>query len=178
MKSRFAWIFLTSTALIPVVIACGGGAHETPNTPLLDAIDQQNVEVVEQHMEAGTDPNQAFIPKGFPFAGASALQLAILKGNRDVVRLLVDNGADIEIKAQDDFGGTPLHWAAFWASRDMTEVLVNAGADVNSTDNFGSTPLDAAGAENPFVDQRSQTYIQDRAYIKEFLRSRGGKTKE
>ena len=74
--------------------------------PLLDAIDQDNADVVREHMEFGTDPNETFIPPGIPFAGASALHLAVLKDNREIAQVLLDNGADIDIRARDRVQGT------------------------------------------------------------------------
>lgn len=63
-------------------------------------------------MEYGTYPNRVFIPKGYPFAGASAVHQAALENNAEVVRLLLKNGANIEIISKDEFQGTPLMWAA------------------------------------------------------------------
>ena len=85
-----------------------------PSINLLDAIGQQNLDAVKQHMDYGTDPNQLFIPEGYPFPGASPLHLAILTGNEEIVRLLIDNGAEKEIQAKNQEGGTPLHWAAYF----------------------------------------------------------------
>ena len=91
-------IAVTSVVLAVLLtsFACG---PTPPALPLLDAIDQDNAEVVRDHMESGTDPNKTFIPSGIPFAGASALHLAALKDNREIVQLLLDNGADIDIRA-------------------------------------------------------------------------------
>ncbi|MDP7628855.1 MAG: ankyrin repeat domain-containing protein [SAR202 cluster bacterium] len=141
---------------------------------LLDAIHQENAGAVKQYIQVGADVNATFISDGLPFAGASALHLATLKRSEEIVRLLLNGGADIDIRAKDDFGGTPLHWAVFWAFDDMTELLVDAGADVNSQDNFSLTPLDTVGAENPFSDQEGKIFAQNRSAIKEFLRVKGG----
>ncbi len=43
--------------------------------------------------------------------------------------------------ARDDDGATPLHHAAFHARRDLVELLLAAGADINARDHkFGATP--------------------------------------
>ena len=98
-------------ALMAVLIACG---PEPPSVNLLQAIDQENTKLVRDHMEHGTDPDETFIPIGFPFAGASALHLAVLKDNEEIVVILLESGANIDVKARETFQGSPLDWAAYW----------------------------------------------------------------
>ena len=136
--------------------ACGGPDATSPpeekvqpDITLLQAIEFENVQIVRQHMDYGTDPNVVYIPEGFPFAGASALHLAVLKDNGEIVKLLLENGADIEIKAKDEFKSTPLMWAAFWGLYEMAKLLLEEGADVNAPDVNGNTPLVWASVQNP-----------------------------
>jgi ankyrin repeat protein len=57
---------------------------------------------------------------------------AVLSGNTDVVKKLLDNGADANAK---DKNGIPcLHHATFRGSADIVKILLNKGADVNSKD--------------------------------------------
>jgi ankyrin repeat protein/nucleoside phosphorylase len=74
--------------------------------------------------------------------GKTALHWAALKGNEAVVRLLVDNGADIKTKDKD--GDTVLHRAAQKGSEAMVQVLVDRGADLDVKDNDGQTALHLA----------------------------------
>ena len=124
-----------------------------PDITLLQAIEFENVEIVRQHLDYGTDPNVVYIPEGFPFAGASALHLAVLKDNGEIVKLLLDNGAKIEIKAKDEFQSTPLTWAAFWGLYDMAKLLLEEGADVNAPDVSGGTPLVGARCAEPICGE-------------------------
>ena len=171
---------------VSALVACGGSGETPteeekipPDITLLQSIEFENVEMVRRHIEYGTDPNKVYIPEGFPFAGASALHLAVLKDNGEVVRLLLHNGADIEIKAKDAFGGTPLMWAAFWGLYDMAKVLLEEGADVNGPDVNGATPLDGASAENPFIGKEDvDGFIENRGRVRELLRENGGRTGE
>ena len=137
-------LVLLATGL--VVISCKDSSAEisTPSVDLLTAIDKENISVIKQHIDAGTNINGYPIPKGLPFEGAEPLTLAVLKGNTEIVQLLLDNGADIEIKAKDKNGATPLHWAAFFHQEEMVSLLIKSGADVNSIDANGLTPLDSA----------------------------------
>ena len=163
---------------------CGGSdapspAEEKvqPDITLLQAIEFENVQILQQHMDYGTDPNAVYIPEGFPFAGASALHLAVLKDNGEIVKLLLENGADIEIKAKDQFQSTPLTWAAFWGLYEMAKLLLEEGADVNALDVDGNTPLVGASVQNPFVGKEEvEAFIENRAKIRELLKEHGGRT--
>ena len=45
----------------------------------------------------------------------------------DLVRLLIDGGADPDLRGSD--GNTPLHLAAHWENSDIVESLLERGAD-------------------------------------------------
>ena len=47
---------------------------------------------------------------------------------------------------KDEGGFTPLHWAASSGHKDVAELLLAHGADVNAKNNNGSTPLHFAAA--------------------------------
>ncbi|WZD65470.1 Ank protein Ank1 [Bovine papular stomatitis virus] len=59
----------------------------------------------------------------------------------EVVRLLVDAGADIG--AKDDVGRTPLHvyLSGFFVVEPVVRALIALGADANAKDAYGRTPL-------------------------------------
>ena len=159
------------------ILLAGGCGPEQPSVSLLEAIDQGDSEAVQAHMEFGTDPNETFIPPEYPFVGASALHLAVLKDDEEIVNILLDNGASIDIKARESFRGTPLDWAAFWGVKDMVVLLVEKGADINSVTVLQSTPLDAARADNPFVAaEQMEEFLENRAFVREYLAANGGKS--
>ena len=160
--------------MLLAAVACG---PKPPGMPLLDAIDQENAEVVREHMEFGTDPNETFIPPGVPFEGASALHVAVLKEDREIAQILLDNGADIDIPARDQFAGPPLEWAVFFGIKDMGVFLVESGADVNARNAIGTTPIDAADTDNSFASGEKLDQLNEgRAFLKEFLRANGAKS--
>jgi hypothetical protein len=71
----------------------------------------------------------------------SALQYAAGYGHVDVVRFLLDRGANAGMA--DDAGQTPLHWATFGPHVEVTRALIAAGAPVAARDRrFEATPLD------------------------------------
>ena len=72
--------------------------------------------------------------------GLTALHLAALHGNSEMVKLLLGFGADVN--ARDPFGLSPLHMAAQYGHVNTIEVLLANGADINAkTKDRGLTPL-------------------------------------
>src|SRR5438105_11561011 len=68
---------------------------------------------------------------------------AAMRGDRDAVRTLLKQGADVGA-AQGD-GMTALHWAAERGDNDVAEMLVYAGASVSAVTRIGQyTPLHLA----------------------------------
>tara|TARA_Y100000590_G_scaffold357984_1_gene413122 strand:+ start:148 stop:756 length:609 start_codon:yes stop_codon:yes gene_type:complete len=160
-----------------VGVSCKGSSTEisTPSVDLLTAIDKENISVIKQHIDAGTNINDYPIPKGLPFGGAEPLTLAVLKGNAEIVQLLLDNGADIEIQAKNKDGARPLHWAAFFHQQEMVSFLIESGANVNSIDSNGGTPLDTATYSKLTVLKDAQK-LENIMSIIELLIKNGGKS--
>ena len=68
-------------------------------------------------------------------------------------------------KDGDQNGATPLHEAAWRSRKEIVDLLISKGADVNDKDNEGQTPLDLA------VQHKRTDNI-------DLLRKHGGKTGE
>ena len=74
----------------------------------------------------------------------TALHCAAKEGHPDVVRVLIDAGADIDTKNN---GRSPLHCASDSGALEVVKTLVEAGAGVNVTDgNEGRTCLSLAAS--------------------------------
>jgi ankyrin repeat protein len=73
------------------------------------------------------------------------LYRAAFKGHLEVVRYLVEQGADKE-KA-DNYSRTPLHIAAGQGHADVVVCLLSHGAKLNVRDTTGRLPVDVAATE-------------------------------
>jgi hypothetical protein len=70
----------------------------------------------------------------------TALQTAAAWQSPEVVKLLIDAGADVD-KCNVDYGTPPLHLAAENGGAMIAMLLIKAGAEVNLADMEGKTPL-------------------------------------
>jgi ankyrin repeat protein len=73
--------------------------------------------------------------------GRTPLSIAAGCGNNRVVELILGPVPVINIDSIDDFDRTPLAWAAANGHVDMVELLLKEGAELNSRDSSGWTPL-------------------------------------
>jgi len=71
------------------------------------------------------------------------LHMAARRGQSDMVKLLLEHGADIE--ARNAMRRTPLH-EAVGVSVEVMEILLDWGAQVNAQDRYQMTPLNIATA--------------------------------
>jgi uncharacterized protein len=74
-----------------------------------------------------------------------ALLVAALMERKDAVKVLLDNGAEVDFRASD--GRTPLILAAGKGNKDIVELLLQAGADASLTDQAGQTAQAVAAAK-------------------------------
>ncbi len=103
----------------------------------LEACRQGRVDIVEYWVnQEGFRPNDEFI-SSLAEDTVSGLFVASLTGRNDVVKLLVEVGAQLN---QTWNGATPLFVASQNGHADLVQVLVKAGADLNQSWN-GVTPL-------------------------------------
>jgi ankyrin repeat protein len=113
-------------------------------------------------------------------AGADAqgrvypLHLAAQAGRTDMVTLLLEHGAQVEVQdAQNE--ATPLGWSAFFGRPAAAAALLNAGADPNARNVHGLTPLGCAleGVRGKWLEFSNATVEEWRATA-EVIRRHGG----
>jgi hypothetical protein len=74
--------------------------------------------------------------------GRTALHIASLKGNEDLVRLLCDLGADFDLA--DNQGNTPLHYASSWNHIPIVQLLIERGCQYTTRNNENCSASDYA----------------------------------
>ena len=76
-------------------------------------------------------------------SGRNAIEAALIwsadLGHVDVVKALIDNGADLE--ASDFYGWTPLMKATYRNNIEIVKLLVEKGANVNAKNFVGNSVL-------------------------------------
>lgn len=80
--------------------------------------------------------------------GGTPLMIASKRGHVETVRILLENGADPNIKMNPPRDprqtGTALHTAAQEANNDIVLLLIEHGAEIDSVTGYGETPLISA----------------------------------
>lgn len=95
---------------------------------------------IRAFLEADASLINSYAPDGF-----TALTLAAAFGGPEAVRVLMERGADPELKAKHSFiKVAPLHAAVFGNRTDVVAVLLEKGADPNSAQPGGFTALHGA----------------------------------
>ena len=77
--------------------------------------------------------------------GSTLLEYAVAGGDKDLVELIIDHGADLSATTR---GFTPLMSAAWHGRVAMMRIMVKNGADLNARDDYGRTALMLAVSQN------------------------------
>ena len=149
LSVRFAFVI----AMVLVGTSCQSVSADTAVSPVASieapaidihtAVVTNNVEAVKQHIAAGTDINQKD-----PLGGSSPLISAALFGRTEMARILIDAGADVDFRNNDE--STALHTAAFFCRPEIVQMLLAHGADKSIKNNYGSTAYESVAG--PFSD--------------------------
>ncbi len=107
------------------------------NQALIKAAKDGNREDVEVALNAGADSN--YVDNN----GNTPLIWAACKKNTEIVRMLIEHGAHVNIHVNhtDMYGRTALMVATGNGCIDIVRILIEAGADVHHTDDHGETSL-------------------------------------
>ncbi|CAM4502634.1 unnamed protein product [Leuciscus chuanchicus] len=102
--------------------------------------------------------------------GLSALHHAALNGNVELIALLLESQAVVDIKDQN--GMRPLHYAAWQGKCEPMKMLLKAGSSVNSQSDEGQIPLHLSSQHGHY--EGSEMLIQHQS--NPCLRDHAGKT--
>ena len=147
-------IILSACLIVMLLPSCSGNEKpvnneeissviQTPEMDIHTAVLHGNLEVVQQHIAAGTD-----LDSKEPMSGSTALISAITFNHPQIAQALIEAGANLEIQNND--GSSPLHVAAFFCRIEMVKTLLDLKVDTTKKNNFGTTALETV--RGPFAN--------------------------
>lgn len=111
-----------------------------PNVDIHTAVITGNLEMVKQHIKAGTDINQKE-----QMSGSTPLISSTTFNQPKIAKILIEANANLSIKNND--GATALHTAAFFGRIEIVQMLIDAKANKTIRNNFGATPRETVMGE-------------------------------
>lgn len=137
----------TSHGMSPVLLACYYRKPEIAATianfsnhiTLFDLCALGNLKATIRFLDQFPNAVHRFSKDGF-----TPLGMAAYFGHEEIVRLLIQKGADVNVPANNGFQVYPLHSAVSGKNYRISKILIDAGADVNVQQKAGFTPLHAA----------------------------------
>jgi uncharacterized protein len=118
---------------------------KAPEMDILTAVVSNDINVLKQHIAAGTNINEKD-----PFGGSSPLISAAVFGKPDAARILLDAGADVNFQNND--GSTALHTAAFFCRPEIVQMLLEKGADKSIKNKYNATAYESVVI--PFAEMK------------------------
>ena len=106
---------------------------------LFSLISKNNYAELENYFVQNKEKVLTFINEKDVDSGYAPLTVAVTSGNMKIVKLLVDNGANVN--TQDLLGRTPLHYTCDHNYLEIAKFLIKHGANINLTDNHLNQPL-------------------------------------
>lgn len=77
----------------------------------------------------------------FDSAGVNVMTHAVMTGDINLVKIIGEKGADLNVKNKTKTGSTPLMMASEYKSLEIANYLLDMGADVNIQDNNGDPAI-------------------------------------
>ncbi|WP_456416641.1 ankyrin repeat domain-containing protein [Thiolapillus sp.] len=114
----------TIVLLILLSLLAGCSAPEKPTITLYLAMQRGDIEQIERHIAWGTDMNQ------LDRDGYAPLHTAVRKGRTAITRLLIKEGVDIHVR--DSNGHTAMYHAVLGAHPRIADLLLKAGAELDA----------------------------------------------
>jgi N-acyl-D-amino-acid deacylase len=159
---KIGWTLMLVIAFAPVLPA--QIPDFTPPTPLIGALMHNDTAEAKRLLAGGADPN------GPMFVGFPPVFWPVMYQNLDLLRAMVESGADV--KARDmSTASTALMWAAAGEKGEtsLVEELLRLGLDPNDANKAGETALTWASrrGETAVVSMLRNAGVSDTAVIKD-----------
>lgn len=154
MKRKYLDILWVSvTALVTIGLVANTWRLDKDAQPslknLFEACTKVDITDLETIIKSGADLDALD-----PQSGSTPLGMAITFNNLAAVKLLIENGANINKQSKD--GSTPLHTAAFFCRREILEYVLEKNPDQSIRNQYGQTPQDIVTA--PWDDSLEGIY--------------------
>ncbi len=146
------------------------------NTPLFVALKKKNFNIFDLLLKSGADPNSTGVEGNTQ--NQSVLYVAVLINRPDIVRQLLDKGADPQLA--DSGGAMPVSEQIIYSSPDLdtVDLLLSKMTNVNQPEKDGSTLLIFA-AKNTKMSAAKRQQIIEKLLAKgadKSLKDKNGKT--
>ena len=134
-----------TVAVVLALVTLGVGRYvvQRSRAAFMDAVDAGNAAAASRWLRLGISPDTWRF-----WYHETALHVAARKGSEDMVRLLLDHGAELDPLADTGPPRTPLVHAAEYGGLETVAVLVEHGADPNHPSLTGETPLGVASGRH------------------------------
>ena len=129
---------LIAILVAPILIGCE--THSSHSTDIWTAAATGDSAIIQEYIASGGDLNVQE-----PASGSSPLIVAVVFGQTEAAKLLVERGAALDVTNND--GSTALHVAAFFCLPEMVSFLLEQGANPESKNQYGQTPLETVTGE-------------------------------
>ena len=151
-------MMLAITIVLLAFLVVGCAMNKSLHIPAGDG----DLDKVKAEIDSGKDVNSKDI------AGQTALMYASEQGRLEVVKYLVENGADVNAQSGKQGRGTALIYASATNRTIVMEYLLEQGADINATTTFNETALIWATAQghvkavNLLLKKKADTKIKNK----------------
>jgi len=113
---------------------------QDPIKGLLTAVEQDNLELVQQYLQQDRSLLNSFDSDGY-----TALHRSASGNHVKICEYLLEFGADIHALTNDKW--TALHCASFWNNYEIVSLLLQNDIDLNAQTNGGQTALHLAASQ-------------------------------
>ncbi|MEM9644454.1 MAG: acyltransferase family protein [Planctomycetota bacterium] len=138
-------LFFGCVTIVPVMWVVSGfvsqPATDQETSTIFSAVVEGDVVRLRSELQRAEVEGSGMDVNAFDAAsGSSPLCTAVFLGHTEIVEMLIDAKADVNLPNRDK--ARPLHIAVFMARPEEAALLLQAGADANGLDGTGATPGD------------------------------------